>query len=67
MKKIGGVNMNTITRLTGKLTKEKNSKRYCTVYESLEQSLKEVNLIKKGKIKAKTWKELYEELEQDKE
>ena len=65
MRKIGGVNMNTVARLTN--TKEKLSKRYCSIYESLEESLKEVKLIKEGKIKPKTWDELYEELKQCKE
>lgn len=32
------------------------------VYESLKQSLKEVKLIKEGKIETKTWDEFYEEL-----
>lgn len=57
--------MNAIAHLTGKFTKEKASKRYCSVYESLEQSLKEVKLIKEGKIKPKTWKELLKELKED--
>lgn len=63
MRKIGGVNMNAVARLTN--TKEKFTKRYCSVYESLEESLKEVKLIKEGKIKPKTWKELLEELKED--
>lgn len=63
MRKIGGVNMNAIS---SKLTKEKKTPRYCTVYESLDESLKEVKLIKQGKIKAKTWKELFKELKEDK-
>lgn len=63
MKKIGGINMSTVTRLTN--TKEKKSQRYCSVYESLEESLKEVKLIKEGKIKPKTWEELLEELKKD--
>ena len=63
MRKIGWVNMDTVARLTN--TKEKLSKRYCSVYESLEESLKEVKLIKEGKIKPKTWKELLEELKED--
>lgn len=67
MRKIGGINMNTIARLNGKLTKEKASERYCSVYESLEQSLKEVKLIKEGKIKPKTWQELLKELKEEKE
>lgn len=66
MRKIGGINMNTTARLTGKLTKDKTAKRYCSVYESLEESLKEVKLIKEGKIKPKTWDELYEELKNNK-
>lgn len=65
MRKIGGVNMNAIARLTGKLTKDKTSKRYCSVYESLKESLKEVKLIKQGKIKPKTWRELLKELKED--
>lgn len=65
MKKIGGVNMNTIARFTGKLTKEKTPERYCSVYESLKESLKEVKLIREGKIKPKTWRELLEELKED--
>lgn len=66
MRKIGGVNMEAIARLRGKLTKEKAPKRYCSVYESLEESLKEVKLIKEGKVKPKTWDELYEELKNNK-
>ena len=66
MRKIGGVNMEAIARLRGKLTKEKAPKRYCSVYESLEESLKEVKLIKEGKDKPKTWDELYEELKNNK-
>lgn len=67
MRKIGGVNMNTIARLTAKCTKEKTPERYCSVYESLKESLKEVKLMKQGKIKTKSWKELYKELKDDKE
>ena len=63
MRKIGGVNMNAIS--SGN-TKDKTTQRYCTVYESLDESLKEVKLIKQGKIKAKTWKELFKELKEDK-
>ena len=67
MRKIGGINMNTITRYAGKFTREKTSERYCSVYESLEESLKEVMLIKQGKIKPKTWKQVLEELGDNKE
>ena len=64
MRKIGGVNMGTIS---AKFTKEKTAQRYCSVYESLEQSLKEVKLIKEGKIKPKSWRDLLNELRADKE
>lgn len=57
MRKIGGVNMNAIARLTGKLTKENASERYCSVYESLKASLKEVKLHREGKIQLDTWDE----------
>lgn len=62
MRKIGGVNMNAISSSD---TKDKTTQRYCTVYESLDESLKQVKSIKQGKIKAKTWKELYEELKEN--
>ena len=65
MRKIGGVNMNAIARLTGKLTKDKTTKRYCSVYESLEQSLKEMKLIREGKLKATTWDEFKKQLESE--
>lgn len=67
MRKIGGVNMNTITHLTVKPTKEKTPERYCSVYESLKESLKEMKLIRKGKMKAKTWEEFKKELENEEE
>lgn len=67
MRRIGGVNMNTIAHLTGKLTKEKAPKRYCSVYESLKESLKEVKLHREGKIHLDTWDEFLEELNEDKE
>lgn len=66
MKKIGGVNMNAIARLTGKLTKDKKDKRYCTICESLEQSLKEVKLHKEGKIHLDTWDNFLKELKNEK-
>lgn len=31
--------MDTITRLNGKITKDKSQERYCSIYESFEQSL----------------------------
>lgn len=65
MRKIGGVNMNTVAHLTAKPTKEKAPERYCSVYESLKQSLKEVKLIKQGKIKTKNWRKLLNELNED--
>lgn len=66
MRKIGGVNMNTVAHM-GKLTKEKTTERYCSVYESLKESLKEVKLIRDGKIKPKTWQEFLEELNKEDE
>lgn len=63
MRKIGGVNMDAIARLKGKLlTKEKAPERYCSVYESLKESLKEVKLHRAGKIHLDTWDEFYKEL-----
>lgn len=59
--------MNTVTRYKRQITKEKQNERYCSVYESLEESLKEVKLIREGKIKPKTWDELYKELKEEKE
>ena len=48
MRKIGGVNMNAIAQK--KYAKEKtSSERYCTVYKSLEESLKEVKEHREGK------------------
>ncbi len=38
-------------------TNEKNMPRYCSVYESLNQSLKEVKLHREGKIHLDTWEE----------
>ena len=35
--------------------------RYCTAVESIEESLKEVQLIREGKIPKKTWRECKEE------
>ena len=65
MKRIGGVSMDAIAQKV-KLTKENASKRHCSVYGSLEESLKEVKLIKEGKLKPKTWDELYKELKNNK-
>lgn len=65
MRKIGGVNMEAIARLKGKVTKEKAPKRYCSIYESLKESLKEVKLYKEGKIHLDTWDEFLEELKKE--
>ena len=67
MKKIGGVNMNAIARLTARPTKDKTTKRYCKVYESLRESIKEVKLYKQGKLNLDTWDEFLKELNDDKE
>ena len=66
MRKIGGVNMNAIARLTGKLTKDRKKERYCSVYESLKESLKEVKLHREGKIHLDTWDEFLKKLENEK-
>lgn len=66
MRKIGGVNMNAIARLTARPTKDKTTERYCSVYESLKESCKEVKLIKEGKIKPKSWRKLLKELDEGK-
>lgn len=63
MKKIGGINMEMATKLRGKIIRKKSY----NVYDALKQSLKEVKLIKEGKIKTKTWQEILEELEKEKE
>ncbi len=56
MRKIGGINMNAIAQK--KYAKEKiNNERYCTVYKSLEESLKEVKEHREGKIHLDTWEE----------
>lgn len=34
-----------------------NTTRYCSIKDSLKDSLKEMNLIKNGKLPKKTWKE----------
>lgn len=57
MRKIGGVNMNAIARLTRVNTKDNNNERYCSIYESLKESLKEVKLYREGKIHLDTWEE----------
>lgn len=57
MRKIGGVNMGTVAQLKKKLTKDKAQERYCSIYESLKQSLKEVKLHREGKIHLDTWDE----------
>lgn len=65
MRKIGGINMEAIARLRGKFTKEKASKGYCSVHESLKQSLKEVKLFKEGKIQLDTWDDFLKELNKE--
>ena len=66
MRKIGGVNMNTVAHLTAKSTKEKTTERYCSVYESLKESLKEVKLHREGKIHLDTWDEYLAKKKQNK-
>lgn len=57
--------MNTVT--LGKLTKEKTSNRYCSVYDSLKESIKEVKLHKEGKIHLDSWNDFLKELRKDEE
>lgn len=52
--------MNTVARFRGKITKDKALERYCSVYESLKESLKEVKLHREGKIQLDTWDEYLE-------
>lgn len=50
--------MNAIARLTSKkTTNDKKSERYCTIYESLENSFKEVKKHKEGTKHLDTWEE----------
>lgn len=42
--------------------------RYCPVSESLEESLKEMKLMREGKLPKKSWREMFKELkDEDKE
>ena len=59
--------MNTAIHLVNNKKYKDNNKRHCSIQKSLTKSLKEVKLIKQGKIETKTWDELYKELEEDKE
>ena len=44
------------------------AKRYCTPAESLAQSLKEMNLMRKGKLQPKRdWRTMFNELEKEEE
>lgn len=45
-------------------TKRLTNERYCTVRESLEESCKEMNLIREGKLPKKTWQELKKEIKE---
>jgi len=42
----------------------KDDERHCVPYESLEQSLKEMKLMREGKLPKKTWNELKLELKE---
>ena len=57
----GGDNMNTAT------TDDKVNERYCSPAESLEESLKQMDLIRKGKLPKVTWKDWFEKIKEDKE
>lgn len=45
--------------------KEEPEEKYCTVAESLEQSLKEIQLIRQGKLPEKVINEVLEELDNE--
>ena len=45
------------SRLKALKMRKKNEERYCTVKDSLEQSLKEVQQHKAGKVQLDTWEE----------
>lgn len=64
MIRIGGIYMGEIGCLKRKI---KKAERHCSLYESLEESLKEVKQIREGKVIPKTWDELYNELKKNKE
>ena len=43
----------------------KEDPRPCSTKESLEQSLKEMQLIRQGKLKKRSWKDLKKELQKE--
>jgi len=45
--------------------REESGERPCTVKESIEQSLKEVKLIKEGKLPKRNWDDFMKELEKE--
>jgi len=48
-----GVFMNTVVE------------RHCTIEQSLIESCKQMKLIREGKLKAKSWRELFKEIENE--
>lgn len=42
-------------------------KRYCTVAESVKESLKEVKAMREGKIEKKNWRDAFKELKDETE
>jgi len=50
-----------LIRIIGGVSMNNTVERYCTVAESLEQSLKEMQLMRQGKLPKKTWREYREE------
>lgn len=62
MRKIGGINMNTVAQLQGRFTKAKKQRRYCSVFDSIKQSLNEVKLHKESKINLDTWEDFIQGL-----
>ena len=42
-----------------------DEKRYCTIEESIIESCKEINLMRKGLLPERNWRDLWEELEKE--
>jgi hypothetical protein len=45
--------------------REENGERPCTVKESIEQSLKEMQLMRQGKLPKRNWDDFMKELEEE--
>lgn len=67
------VNENNVDKLNNSNKKEEEKhmdavvERYCPISESLEESLKQMKLIREGKLPKKTWKDFKKELQDEKD